>query len=703
MDDDGPADYATIQAAIDAAADGDMVLVAAGTYTGDGNRDIDFKGKAITVRSESGPKACIINCQGSADQPHRGFYFHDAEDANSIVQGFTITGGFITGSVHPQDSGGGIHCDGASPQIVGCILSGNVASGGGGIACFGSNANITACVICNNIASSHSPTWARSSRGDDGGGILLSNGNAMVMNCVIAGNRAGAFGGGVAAWGSFALVNCTIHGNRSAAWHSAISMDGFPDDHFVMRNCVIWGNEPGGCGQMPWIGFGQAVQMSFNLSFCMIQGYGPSDCLPGLEGRWKDTDPLFANPGYWDPNGTPEDWNDDRWVEGDYHFKSQAGRWDPAGGSWVQDDVTSSYIDAGDPSSPAGDEPQPNGARINLGAYGGTAEASKTYVTPPAEYGGGNGEPNDPYLIHTPGQMNEIGLHKEDWDKHFKLMADVDLGGLQGTDFHLIGNEEAPFTGVFDGNGHRIANFSYACPDQNGVGLFGWIAEDSSKVRDLTLIDPNVGSTGGCNVGSLVGCLASGSITNCRVMNGSVSGQENIGGLGGRNGPAATQFLEEGRVYPTISGCSFDGKVSGKRSVGGLVGSNFAGTISRCQAAGQVAGTDDIGGLVGADRDGSVEGCRAMANVIGDRNVAGSHRLRLFQHDQDKLCRGPGDGHGERRWVGGQGRVCVHARVLCYCRRDWGEERWRPYRGARGFAGRHRHGELLCGRQRLRH
>ena len=56
VDDDGVADFSTIQEAIDAAVDGDAVLVAPGTYTGDGNRDIDFKGKAITVRSENGPR-----------------------------------------------------------------------------------------------------------------------------------------------------------------------------------------------------------------------------------------------------------------------------------------------------------------------------------------------------------------------------------------------------------------------------------------------------------------------------------------------------------------------------------------------------------------------------------------------------------------------------------------------------------------------
>jgi len=96
-----------------------------------------------------------------------------------------------------------------------------------------------------------------------------------------------------------------------------------------------------------------------------------------------DADPCFVAPGYWaDPNalGAEADPNDPSavWVVGDYHLKSQAGRWDVASQSWVLDEVTSPCIDAGDPASLIDDEPAPNGARINMGAYGGTAQASKS-------------------------------------------------------------------------------------------------------------------------------------------------------------------------------------------------------------------------------------------------------------------------------------------------------------------------------------
>lgn len=122
-----PADSATIQAGINGAVDGDTVLVADGTYAGDGNRDIDFLGKAIMVMSENGPELTIIDCEGSESYPHRGFWFHGGEDSTSILEGFTIKNGWNL-------YGGGIYCH-SSPKIAGNIITSNIASRGGGIYC----------------------------------------------------------------------------------------------------------------------------------------------------------------------------------------------------------------------------------------------------------------------------------------------------------------------------------------------------------------------------------------------------------------------------------------------------------------------------------------------------------------------------------------------------------------------------------------
>ncbi|HPQ39618.1 MAG TPA: hypothetical protein PLV45_04530 [bacterium] len=121
-----PAEYVTIADAVGAAVDGDTVLIADGVYTGYGNRNIHFEGKAITVTSENGPGVCIIDCDASPQQNHRGFLFVDGETDTSVLSGVTIRNGYIAqGSM--GNSGGGIFCDGASPVIDTCVIENNYA------------------------------------------------------------------------------------------------------------------------------------------------------------------------------------------------------------------------------------------------------------------------------------------------------------------------------------------------------------------------------------------------------------------------------------------------------------------------------------------------------------------------------------------------------------------------------------------------
>lgn len=109
------------------------------------------------------------------------------------------------------------------------------------------------------------------------------------------------------------------------------------------------------------------------ISFSVVEGGAPDQCLDA--GHNTSQGPCFAEPGGWDGA---------TWVCGDYHLQSPAGRWDPATQHWVTTDArTSDGIDAGDPASPVGHEPAPNGGRVNLGAYGGTTEASKSFVEAP--------------------------------------------------------------------------------------------------------------------------------------------------------------------------------------------------------------------------------------------------------------------------------------------------------------------------------
>ncbi|MBN2055576.1 right-handed parallel beta-helix repeat-containing protein [bacterium] len=133
-----PGEYSTIQEAIWAAASsGDTVLVADGTYSGPNNRDIQFNGKSLTVRSENGPENCVIDCEGTAVSLHRGFYF-SMEGPASVLDGFTIRNGYVDNDrPGTMDNGGGILCLYASPTIRNCIVTACTVTGatscGGGI------------------------------------------------------------------------------------------------------------------------------------------------------------------------------------------------------------------------------------------------------------------------------------------------------------------------------------------------------------------------------------------------------------------------------------------------------------------------------------------------------------------------------------------------------------------------------------------
>jgi hypothetical protein len=247
----------------------------------------------------------------------------------------------------------------------------------------------------------------------------------------------------------------------------------------------------------------------------------------------------------------------------------------------------------------------------------------------PPKYGGGTGEPDDPYLIHTAEQMNEIGANPEDWDKSFKLMADIDLGSYAGTDFNLIGyyissNDNKPFAGVFDGNGHTISNLNHASANTDIVGLFAYASGLDLEIRDLGLIDPNVDAGTGSGVGSLVGVMEFGAVTGCYARNCNVSGREWIGGLVGY---ALLGEFTDCYVYATVLGFE---------KVGGLVGVNYAGVITNCHSVSTVDGSTKVGGLVGLNEflmefglifpgqiaesyaEGTVDGFLRVGGLVGE-------------------------------------------------------------------------------------
>ncbi|GJM44052.1 MAG: hypothetical protein DHS20C21_08940 [Gemmatimonadota bacterium] len=219
---DGSGNAPTIQAAINAAAPGDTVEVACGTYF---ESEIALR-DGVYVTSETGDPGCVTI---DAQQEGRVFYCSGVDSAAALV-GLTITGG-------RADTGGGILCKSAStPRIESCVIEGNVAGEGGGIFCFHSSPPISDCVIRDNEALA----W--------GGGLsCYDNASPTVSNCTIEGNSAGDYGGGV--WAFFfahpTLGSCSIAGN--AAGLDGGGVHGISSDA-LFTDCQIVGNSAGAHG-----------------------------------------------------------------------------------------------------------------------------------------------------------------------------------------------------------------------------------------------------------------------------------------------------------------------------------------------------------------------------------------------------------------------------------------------------------------------
>jgi len=248
---------------------------------------------------------------------------------------------------------GGMSNHVVSPKLTNCNFSGNSAIDGGG----GMHNSSSSPVSTNCTFSANSAKW--------GGAIESRYSSPTLNNCIISGNSAMYGGGAHNLESNLTIANCTFAQN-SAQYGNALSCDSSPRQgsfpgNFKLNNCILWNG-----GDEIWNNDASNIEITYGD----VQGVWP-----GVGNI--DVDPDFVQAGYW-TQPSPRSPNSSVWIEGDYHLKSEAGRWDPVSESWVADNVTSLCIDAGDPNSPVGDEPDPNGGRINMGAYGGTVEASKS-------------------------------------------------------------------------------------------------------------------------------------------------------------------------------------------------------------------------------------------------------------------------------------------------------------------------------------
>ena len=343
-----PGSYGSIQDAIDVARNLDTVIVHPGLY----QEAIDYKSKVITVRSldPNDPPTVAATVLDGAGRNVVTFQY--GETQYSVLRGFTIQGG-----------GAGIRCvqSYARPVIRQCVITSNKLDG-----INGGSPTVVDCTITANLEGGIDAFG-----GDARGCLVMGNGNSgiycvggtsgkrtAITNCVISGNK--GYGINCDTLSLVDIVNCTIVWNQwSGVWTGSSSAE----TH--VSNSIIAYNLSYGCE--PYYSSLSRFTSGYNDLYANVSGdYRYAINAP----RDLCENPWFADNGYWDKSGT--------WHNGDYHLLSVAGRWDPLTRTWVTDLLDSPCLDRGDPNLPIGREPAPHGGRLNLGAYGGTAEAGKS-------------------------------------------------------------------------------------------------------------------------------------------------------------------------------------------------------------------------------------------------------------------------------------------------------------------------------------
>jgi hypothetical protein len=348
---DGTGPFPTIQAAIDAAVNGDVVELTEGTFTGDGNRDLDFLAKTITLASASGnPATCILDCAGNENEPHRAFHIHGGGPEGTEVSGITITGGYVYFDVYDAiifcegpctcafrtcvfsaNQGGVLVSDNdCVVTMVDCIFQGN-SGFRGAIHCGGTTLTLTRCHFsgnsgnydagavdaCESIVNIRECSFSGNS-GDTTGAVRLFFSTSVALeDCLFEDNVASSHGAIQILYSNVTIEGCTFVRNRSDWMGGALWTDKMAYVH--LRNCTFWGN--GSLRGTMVLGqnettlenciiaastAGPAIHVAgvVELSCCDLWGNPGGDWVGGIEGQYGIRGNISEDPQFCDaPSG----------------------------------------------------------------------------------------------------------------------------------------------------------------------------------------------------------------------------------------------------------------------------------------------------------------------------------------------------------------------------------------------------------------
>ena len=452
--------------------------------------------------------------------------------------------------------------------------------------------------------------------GDQVGGVVGWN-EGTVTNCYNTGTVSGRKSvGGVVGYdagsGSGTVTNCYNTGAVSGSQYVG-SVAG--SCYATVKNCYFLnGTASGGIG----LGSGSAVSKSNNqfasgeVAWLLQDGQSAQSWGQTLLGSSKDGYPILTN--------------DSSKKVLKITFKNYDGK----NNDRINYTTNSGSISV--PAAPQGyywvmDGKEFTGTKVNLSGSDITVTAEKF------PFAGGTGTAETPYEI---SNLEEFGAFRDyinagrsDSDKHFKLTADIEMSARSWTP---IGNDSINFTGIFDGDGHKITGLYINAPDGKYQGLFGWVGIGGT-VENLSVSGE---VTGYQFVGGVAG-RNDGTVTNCNNTGKVTSNNQLAGGIVGRNGGTVTNCNNTGDVSgvnlcvggvagsnaSTIENCSNTGAISGKSDVGGVVGWNDEGAATNVYNTGAVSGSQYVGGVVGYNFRGTATNVYNTGAVSGSQYVGG--------------------------------------------------------------------------------